>query len=151
MPIAARYVHTNIVAHDWRRLAAFYVDVLGCEPVPPERDLRGEWIAAATGIPGVQIQGLHLRLPGCGPAGPTLEVFQYSQQTARTSRGVNQPGLAHLAFAVEDVPAAVEAVLAAGGSLVGEVVHTEIDGIGALCFAYAADPEGNIIELQHWG
>lgn len=150
MPIAARYVHTNIVAHDWRRLAAFYVDVLGCKPVLPERDLRGEWIAAATGIPDVQIQGMHLRLPGCGPTGPTLEFFQYNQPGAPPLRGINQPGLAHLAFAVDDVDAALAAVLAAGGSAVGEVVRTEIDGVGELCFAYAADPEGSIIELQHW-
>ena len=27
-------------AHDWRRLAAFYTDVFGCELVPPERDIR---------------------------------------------------------------------------------------------------------------
>ena len=29
MSISARYVHTNLVARDWRRLAAFYVDALG--------------------------------------------------------------------------------------------------------------------------
>jgi len=28
----ARYVHTNLVALDWRRLAAFYVEVFGCWP-----------------------------------------------------------------------------------------------------------------------
>jgi predicted enzyme related to lactoylglutathione lyase len=30
-----RYVHTNIVAEDWRRLADFYAKVFGCTPVPP--------------------------------------------------------------------------------------------------------------------
>jgi predicted enzyme related to lactoylglutathione lyase len=34
----ARYVHTNIVSTDWRRLAGFYTSVFGCELVPPERD-----------------------------------------------------------------------------------------------------------------
>jgi predicted enzyme related to lactoylglutathione lyase len=29
MPLKARYAHTNIVAKDWRKLAAFYVDIFG--------------------------------------------------------------------------------------------------------------------------
>jgi len=40
--VPARYVHTNLIAWDWKRLAAFYQDVFGCVPVPPERDLSGE-------------------------------------------------------------------------------------------------------------
>jgi len=31
----ARYVHTNLVARDWRKLAAFYQDLFGCAPLPP--------------------------------------------------------------------------------------------------------------------
>ena len=38
-----KYAHTNLVAKDWRRPAAFYREVFGCVPVPPERDLCGEW------------------------------------------------------------------------------------------------------------
>ena len=41
MTITARYVHTNLIARDWRVLARFYQEVLGCVPVPPERDLSG--------------------------------------------------------------------------------------------------------------
>src|SRR5678815_5648625 len=29
-----RYVHTNLIARDWRALARFYEDVFGCVPVP---------------------------------------------------------------------------------------------------------------------
>ena len=50
-PLRARYVHTNLVAQDWRRLATFYEGVFGCIPVPPERDLSGEWLDALTGVP----------------------------------------------------------------------------------------------------
>ena len=39
--------------------------------------------------------------------------------------GVNRPGFGHLAFAVDDVHAAREAVLDAGGSAVGEVVTVQ--------------------------
>ena len=69
----ARYVHTNLIARDWRRLARFYQDVFGCVPVPPERNLSGTEMEAGTGVPGARLQGMHLRLPGTGPDGPTLE------------------------------------------------------------------------------
>lgn len=150
MNINPKYVHTNLVARDWRRLARFYEEVLGCTPVPPERNLAGAWLEAATGVPGARVQGIHLRLPGCEDGGPTLEVFQYSPEAARIAGGANRPGYGHLAFAVDDVPRAREGVLAAGGSAVGEIVTVSIAGAGTITFAYIADPEGNIVELQQW-
>ena len=92
---------------------------------------------------------MHLRLPGLGEGGPTLEVFQYVEEADGTP-AVNRPGLAHLAFAVEDVGTAAQAVLDAGGSAVGEAVTVDIPGAGRITFAYVADPEGNVIELQRW-
>jgi predicted enzyme related to lactoylglutathione lyase len=150
VPIQARYAHTNLVARDWRRLFAFYVEVFGCQPVPPERRLEEDWVSRATGVAGVAIYGMHLRLPGFGSHGPTLEIYQYNQLAEGQAPAINRPGLGHLAFAVEDVEAALQAVLAAGGGVVGERVQVEIPGAGGLVFVYAADPEGNIIELQKW-
>jgi hypothetical protein len=75
MCIAAKYVHTNLIAEDWRALADFYQRVFGCVPVPPERDFQGEALEAGTGIPGAHLRGVHLRLPGWGEDGPTLEIF----------------------------------------------------------------------------
>ena len=148
--IEARFVHTNLVAHDWQRLAHFYEQVFGCTPVPPERELKGEWLEAATGVPGAQIEGVHLRLPGYGQAGPTLEIFAYQPQAERLATAVNRPGFAHIAFAVDDVEAAREAVLAAGGSCVGPIVSLPVPGAGTVTFVYATDPEGNAVELQCW-
>jgi predicted enzyme related to lactoylglutathione lyase len=37
----ARYVHTNLVATDWRVLASFYQRVFGCEVVPTREALLG--------------------------------------------------------------------------------------------------------------
>jgi catechol 2,3-dioxygenase-like lactoylglutathione lyase family enzyme len=145
-----RFVHTNLIAHDWRRLARFYEEVLGCTPIPPERDLQGPWLEAATGLPDAQIRGIHLRLPGYGSQGPTLEVFQYTPAQERQGAGINRPGFAHIAFSVDDVVAARDAVLAAGGRPLGEVVTREIAGAGQITFAYVTDPEGNGIELQRW-
>jgi len=150
MSITARYVHTNLIARDWEKLAAFYERVFGCERMPPERDLAGEWLERATGLAGAHICGVHLRLPGYGDGGPTLEVFQYGEHTEAREPAVGHPGFAHIAFAVHNVETARDTVLAEGGSMVGEVVSMEIAGAGAITFAYARDPEGNIIELQQW-
>ena len=147
----AKYAHTNLIARDWRRLGKFYSEVFGCEPVPPERYLSGSWLEEGTGVPGADLSGVHLRLPGHGDDGPTLEVFEYRLHVARPVEPVaNQLGYGHVAFEVEDVEAASEEVLAAGGRLLGKVVTTEVLGRGQLTFAYVRDPEGNIIELQRW-
>jgi predicted enzyme related to lactoylglutathione lyase len=143
-----RYVHTNIVAQDWRSLTDFYIQVFGCTPVPPERDLSGEWLERATGIEGARIRGIHLRLPGHGENGPTLELFQYDADHEHPMPLASRPGLGHIAFAVEDVAAVKVAVLEAGGGAVGEVVSVEIPDAGDFEFAYLKDPEGNIIEIQ---
>ena len=150
MTIQARFVHTNLVAKDWIRLARFYQQVFGCVMVPPERRLEGKWLEDATGVPDAQIRGAQLRLPGYGEEGPTLEIFQYDQEEGRPKTAVNRPGFAHIAFAVEEVEAAREAVIAAGGGVVGEIVSVEIPPAGKVIFVYVTDPEGNIIELQHW-
>jgi predicted enzyme related to lactoylglutathione lyase/NTP pyrophosphatase (non-canonical NTP hydrolase) len=149
-PFHARYVHTNLVATDWQRLVQFYTQVFGCVPVPPERDLSGAWLDEAVSIPDVHIRGMHLRLPGYGDAGPTLEIFQYSPDLPHATPAANRPGFGHIAFAVDDVEAAREAVLAAGGGDVGKVIHREIPGVGHITFVYMTDPEGTILELQRW-
>ncbi len=147
----ARYVHTNLVARDWRKLADFYVAVFGCIPVPPERDLKGRWLDDATGLTDAAIEGIHLRLPGHGQEGPTLEIFQYGRTRKQADKAPNAEGLGHLAFAVDDVDVAVVSITQHGGSLVGKIVDTDVAGVGTIHFAYGRDPEGNIIEVQKWG
>jgi predicted enzyme related to lactoylglutathione lyase len=150
MPINAKYVHTNLTGRDWRKLVRFYCDVFGCIPKPPERDLSGDWLDDLTSLQQTHLAGMHLRLPGFDRDGPTLEIFSYDQMLAGSRPVVNEPGFGHLAFLVENVDAALQAVLSAGGSVVGRVSTTEVKGVGVLRVAYARDPEGNILELQHW-
>lgn len=144
----ARYGHTNLIAEDWRALARFYEQQFGCTLVPPERDFKGRDLERGTGIAGAELRGAHLRLPGHGDDGPTLEIFNYNRLEARPSTAVNRPGFGHIAFVVNDVFAAHHAVLADGGQSVGEVV-TLVNAAGkALTWVYVTDPEGNVIELQ---
>ncbi len=143
-----RYIHTNLIARDWRRLSTFYQEVFGCEPVLPERHLEGEWLERGSGVAGARLQGVHLRLPGCSEQGPTLEIFQYTQNIETPAPAANRSGFGHIAFAVDDVAAAREAVLEAGGSALGTVESVIVEGAGRVTWTYMRDPEGNIIELQ---
>jgi len=142
-----RYLHTNLIARDWQRLAAFYERVFGCVRVLPERHLSGESMERGSGVTGARIDGIHLRLPGLGADGPTLEVFQYSQNAEAAAPPANRVGFGHIAFEVDDVAATRDAVVAAGGDVVGTIESVAI-GAGHITWTYARDPEGNIIELQ---
>jgi predicted enzyme related to lactoylglutathione lyase len=148
--IDARFGHVNVVARDWRSLAAFYIRVFGCVVVPPERDYRGPDLAAGTGVPDAALRGVHVRLPGLGPDGPTLEIYEYEEALPALPPAANRPGFAHIAFAVPDVPAARATVLAEGGGSVGEVVTLTTSDGRRVTRTYVTDPEGNIIELQSW-
>jgi predicted enzyme related to lactoylglutathione lyase len=150
MPIRAKYVHTNLIARDWKRLVQFYSAVFGCIPKGPERDMSGAWLDQVTSLRNAHLRGVHLSLPGYGDDGPTLEIFGYSQLFEGNLPAANQCGFAHIAFAVDDVNQALQAVIAAGGGAVGEIATTQVDSVGVLRVVYARDPEGNIIELQKW-
>lgn len=148
--MGTRYAHTNLIARDWRRLAVFYQEVFDCVPLPPERDLSGDWLDRATAIDGSRITGMHLRLPGFDGDGPTLEIFQYDAMPEHPAIAPNTPGFSHIAFAVDDVAAMATAILDHGGARVGDIAVREVPGAGRLTFQYMADPEGNIIEIQSW-
>lgn len=148
--LGARFGHVNLTGRDWRRLAAFYTDVFGCEFVPPERDIRGDVLDRATGLHDAHLTGAHLRLPGHGPTGPTIEIFQYDAMQDRPMPSPDRPGWGHVAFAVDDVAAALDAVMAAGGGRLGDIVTTATADGRAVTWCYATDPEGNLVELQAW-
>lgn len=145
-----KYVHTNIISRNWRKLVTFYQNVFGCEPVPPQRSQSGEWLDRGTGVRGAQLEGMHLRLPGHGEDGPTLEIYQYATSEDNLPPVPNRVGLGHLAFSVDDVEAALTQVVAEGGRSIGQISDAHIPDKGHIEFVYAADPEGNIIELQKW-
>ena len=146
----ARFGHVNLTGRDWRRLAAFYVDVFGCTLVPPERDFRSPDLDAATGLRDAHLSGAHLRLPGGGETGPTLEIFQYDDVEDHPGAAVARPGWGHVAFQVPDVAGALESVVVAGGGRYGEIVTFATADGRHVTWCYATDPDGNIVELQAW-
>ena len=148
--INARFGHLNLIARDWRALSSFYERVFGMELVPPLRNYAGADLSAGTGVADASLEGGHWRLPGLGPDGPTLEIYQYGAMPDASMPIVNRPGFGHIAFVVGDVVADSEAVIREGGSAVGSVVTLQTADGRRVTWAYVRDPEGNIIELQSW-
>lgn len=145
-----KYVHTNIIARNWKKLSQFYIDVLQCKPIFPERDLSGKWIDKLTMIDNARIKGIHLSLPGY-ENGPTLEIFEYEPNNLTGNQPIiNHQGLGHLAFHVDSIEDLLQKILTSGGEQLGEIVKKDYENIGILTAVYARDPEGNIIEIQNW-
>jgi catechol 2,3-dioxygenase-like lactoylglutathione lyase family enzyme len=145
-----KYVHTNIIAADWRALSEFYIKVFNCIVVPPERDQKGGWLSKGTGVANAQLRGIHLRLPGYGNNGPTLEIYQYANMEDKPAAVANRKGFGHIAFEVDNIELIVEKIIEHNGRKIGELTEHEIDGVGTIMFIYMADPEDNILEIQHW-
>lgn len=145
-----RYVHTNIIAKDADKLIDFYKNVFHCKSINETRDLRGEWLDRLTGLNQAHITGEHLLLPGYGDDHPTLEIFSYDIRKETVPPEINRPGIAHIAFEVDDVEATLEQIISAGGSSLGELVTAPYPDDLEAVFVYARDPEGNILELQSW-
>ena len=131
-------------------MVAFYCEVFGCVPVSSERDHKGPLFEKLTNTSGGGARGRHLRLPGHGENGPTLEVFQFTPNEPSVTTELRRPGFAHIAFEVPDVEAKREEVIERGGRDYGQLVTLDIPGAGRLTLIYMCDPEGNIIELQKW-
>lgn len=128
--------HVGLCVTDLDRSRRFYEDVFGFaftgELVAPE-----EATARLLGIPPpVNLVAVYLR-----HGGTTLELLHYDRPdnpSART-RVLNEPGLTHLSFRVEDLSGVVDRVEGAGGSVVAD------SDIGVATFV--RDPDGQLIEL----
>ena len=145
-----KYVHTNIISENWQKLADFYINVFDCQPVPPIRDQKGDWLDRGLGLSNAHLQGIHLRLPGWGKNGPTLEIYSYHKMEEKLPTTPNRKGYGHLAFEVANVTDVLQKLLANGGSKQGEISGKDVIGVGYITYIYAKDPEGNIIEIQNW-
>lgn len=146
----AKFVHTNLIAREWRKLAEFYITVFGCTYKMPERDLSGDWVDDLTHLKNARIKGIHLKLPGFDINGPTLEIFQYDENETNKNKTINKEGFGHIAFSVDEVDQCLKEIIKNGGSVVGKTVKGFVKGMGYLHVVYARDPEGNIIEIQKW-
>lgn len=112
--------------------------------------MSGAWLDKGTGVKNAELSGIHLRLPGFGDTGPTLEVLQYGETKDNDQPQANRKGFRHLAFHVDNVQEIYDKVLSCGGGILGEISTKKIESLGTITFVYMTDPDGNIIEIQNW-
>lgn len=128
--------HVGHCVTDLERSRRFYVELFGFEPLnqielpdtPSDRLLR---VSAPVGL-----RAAYLRKDGF-----TLELMEFrrSGNPPAAERVVNEPGLTHLSFSVDDVDAVASRVEELGGEVLADT-H-----IGTAVFL--RDPDGQLIEL----
>ena len=120
--MGAQINHVSIHAHDLHESVAFYVELLGAEPIPtPNFGGQAQWLAL----------------------GPTqLHLFQ---------RGVEAPERHHLGITVEDLERPFR-VAEARGALDRESFGNHLVELpGDVVQLYVRDPAGNLVELDRHG
>lgn len=141
------FSHFGICVSDLERSLAFYCGALGFEKA--ETTEVGSDFAGLMELPDVALTSQFIRR---GPTAIELLAFHEPDPFGdRTRRAVNQFGLTHLSFRVDDVEAVAARIVELGGSIVGSS-RTTIDFAGtALEFVYCTDPDGVRVELMDLG
>jgi len=108
--------HVGIVVDDLAAARAFFVE-LGLA-LQGEGQVEGGWVDRVVGLEDVRVEYAMLETPdGHG----RLELVKFHSPSVRGGDGnapANTLGIRHLAFAVDDIDAAVASVRARGGELV---------------------------------
>jgi len=133
--------NVGIVVDDLAAVTDFFVE-LGLRQVG-EGPVEGDWVDRVVGLEGVRVHFAMLEtLDGHG----RLELMKFHAPTAQggdRQAPANTLGIRRIAFAVDDIDAAVAGLQARGVELVGEVVRYE--DLYRLC--YVRGPEGIIVML----
>ncbi|MEO3824732.1 VOC family protein [Actinomadura sp. B10D3] len=142
-------LHHGITVSDIDVAVDWYTRVLGLELVHRQRQ-ENAYTPVLVGVPTAVLEVAQLRIPnGLGRVSThDIELIQYVQAGHQApATAVNQVGVAHLGFLVDDVEA-----LAARAGEAGAVLRNPPVGItegansgGAACYVH--DPDGNTLEF----
>lgn len=138
MLTTARLLHASLTVSDLDASVAFYRAAFGYVPELPPTDL-GDAFARMTGVGGAAARLAQL---ACPRGGPVLELIFTPQVPDPRAQKVPP---AHVAFAVDDLDAALEAARAAGACVLGDVVAFA-EGRSAYC----REPGGSVFELEEF-
>ncbi|MEI7032947.1 VOC family protein [Streptomyces pratensis] len=137
-----RMENVGIVVEDLEAAKAFFVE-LGLK-VLGEGPVEGDWVDRVVGLDGVRVEVVMVGTPdGHG----RLELMKFRAPKARVGDGhapANTLGIRRIAFAVDDIDAAVAGLRARGVQLVGGVERYE----DSYRLCYVRGPEGIIIMLS---
>lgn len=124
-----RIAHVGIAVPDLEAATAFYRDVLGIEPHPPEVADGATIISLPFGESEVEL---------LAPLTPDSPIGKFLAR-----RG---PGIHHICYRVPDLDAALEACRAAGYRLVDDLPRTGAGG-RRIAFVHPKATEGILLEL----
>ena len=135
--------HVGLCVSDLKASMRFYCDGLGFE-VSDGYDLDSTTVLgldAALEVPGPAV----LRSQMIVLDGLKIELLHYTSPTVdgTPSARRNQRGLTHLSFWVDDVDAAIERLLACGGTLLPATRQSP-----GVDLVFVADPDGSRVELM---
>jgi catechol 2,3-dioxygenase-like lactoylglutathione lyase family enzyme len=136
-----RMDHVGVIVDDLDAAIEFFV-ALGLEP-HGRGTVGGRPVDRIVGLEGVRSEFAFVQTPDGNGRLELIKFHSPPPQDGDARAPANTPGLRHLAFAVDDIEAAVDRLAAHGGELVGEVVNYE--DVYKLC--YLRGPEGIIVEL----
>jgi methylmalonyl-CoA/ethylmalonyl-CoA epimerase len=124
-----RIAHIGIAVPDLETAVAFYRDVLGIEPHPPETADGATILSLPFGESEVEL---------LAPLDPESPIGRFLAK-----RG---PGIHHICYRVPDLDAALEACRAAGYRLIDEVPRTGAGG-RRIAFLHPKSTAGILLEL----
>jgi len=125
----ARIAHVGIAVGNLEAALAFYRDVLGIEPHPPEEADGATILSLPFGESDIELMA---------PTGPDTPVGRFLAK-----RG---PGIHHICFRVPDLDAAIHACRDAGYRLIDEVPRAGAAG-RRIAFLHPKATEGILLEL----
>jgi len=148
--------HAGVYVRDLLRMQTFYREVFHMHVICDREELKNELRGALTGTPDARILMTKLITPqgkvsGYGDMVELLEVCSPVERQSSDDAGrrmppvasITAPGTMHLCFSVDDLPETMSALETCGGRIL--IPATALDN-GRTC-AFAADPEGNILEV----
>lgn len=137
--------HTGLHVRDIDASVEFYCGLLGLELLA-RRESKADYVADIVGYPGAELRFAFVRHPS---GGPIVELIQYVDPAGTpVDTATQNPGTAHVCFAVADIHATWERLKAAGVRFKSERPVAITLGINAGGFGiYFTDPDGITLEL----
>lgn len=149
LPTLRGVEHVGFTVPDIEAATRFFVDVIGCVHVyslGPIEDCVGDWMERHLAVPA-RARVRELRFFRCGH-GPNFEIFQYEveHQEVRPPRNCDVGGH-HLAFYVDDFPAALEYLKLNGVRILGTPTVRTAGPSAGQTWVYFLAPWGLQLEL----
>jgi len=139
--------HISITVADLERSLRWYRDLLGLELISRQRN-QNAYTEQLIGMPGAVLEIAFLALPHHESL--ALELIEYVQPRGdAVELPTNVPGVAHIAFVVADIDAALDRLASgAGAGPVSPPVEIDRGANRGMRACYVRDPDGFTLELM---